>query len=95
MVVSGSKIRTPPLEDAILPGITRRYVMNVAIDDGLEVSEELLYIDDLLGADEVLLTSSLREVYAASSIDGQPLQMQGHAKRLRDAYRRFVLERLG
>ncbi len=95
MVVRSNEIRTPPLEDAILPGVTRRYVMDVAAGDGFAVSEELLYLDDLLSADEVLLTSSLREVYAARSVDGQPLRMQGHAARLREAYRRFVLSRLG
>ena len=94
MVVRGDEIRTPPLEDAILPGVTRRYVMDVAIEQGYGVGEDLLYVDDLLAADEVILTSSLREVYPARSIDGQPLTMSGHATKLRGAYRRFVLDRL-
>jgi len=94
MVVSGGEIRTPPTEDAILPGVTRRYVMEVATAEGFDVKEELLYLDDLRAADEVILTSSLREVYLARSVDGEQLRTAGHAARLRDAYHAFVLRAL-
>jgi branched-chain amino acid aminotransferase len=85
-VVSGDELRTPPLDDAILPGVTRRYVLDVARSEGFGVVEEPLSVDDLLAADEVVLTSSLREVYPARSIDGQTLRRNGVADRLRTAY---------
>jgi branched-chain amino acid aminotransferase len=94
MAVSGSTIRTPPVEDTILPGVTRQCVIEVARREGFDVREELLYMDDLMGAEEVVLTSSLREVYPARSIDAEPLPIAGHATRLRNAYRAFVRERL-
>ncbi len=89
-VVLDNRLRTPPLDDAILPGITRRYVLDVAREQGFDVVEEPLYVDDLLIADEVVLTSSLREVYPARSIDGRELRRSGVAKRLRDAYRGLI-----
>jgi branched-chain amino acid aminotransferase len=94
MVVKGTAIRTPPVEDTILPGVTRRYVLDVAVNEGFDVFEELLYMDDLLSADEVILTSSLREVYPARSIDGAPLPIVGHAQRLRAAFHTYVLSSL-
>lgn len=89
-VATGTQLRTPPLDDAILPGVTRRYVMDVARELGYEVSEEHVYADDLLAADEVVLTSSLREVYPAASIDGAELSRSGVAERLRAAYGELV-----
>ena len=94
MVVRNNELRTPPAEEAILPGVTRSYVLRVASDLGFEVTEELLYMDDLHAADEVVLTSSLREVYPAKSVDGEPLRSRGHAARLREAYHDFVLQNL-
>ncbi len=85
-VAKGAELRTPPLDDAILPGVTRRYVMDVARDVGFAISEHHVYVDDLLSADEVVLTSSLREVYPAASIDGEPLERSGVAEKLREAY---------
>jgi branched-chain amino acid aminotransferase len=94
-VASGAELRTPPLDDAILPGVTRRYVMDVAGDVGYDVSEEHVYIDDLLAADEVVLTSSLREVYPAASVDGQALKRSGVAEKLREAYGELIRRTLG
>jgi len=94
-IASGEALRTPPLDDAILPGVTRRYVMDVARDLGYAITEEHVYVDDLLAADEVVLTSSLREVYPAASIDGQPLNRSGVADRLREAYSALVRRTLG
>lgn len=91
LVVKDGALKTPSVEEAILPGVTRQYVMDVGRELGLEVSEELLYMDDLLAADEVVLTSSLREVYPARSIDGNEVGRGEVAGRLRDAYRKLVL----
>jgi branched-chain amino acid aminotransferase len=94
-VASGNDLRTPPLDDAILPGVTRRYVMDVARDVGFTIAEEHVYIDDLLAADEVVLTSSLREVYPAASLDGDPLKRSDVAEKLRAAYGELVRRTLG
>lgn len=93
-VVKDGTMRTPSIDDAVLPGVTRRYVMEVASGEGFEVAEDTLYIDDLVVADEVILTSSLREVYPARSVDGRSLPIAGHATRLREDYHAFVMERL-
>ena len=70
-VAEGARIVTPPLEDGVLPGVTRRHVMRVAVDLGLTVVEEPVTLARLFGADDVVLTSSLREVYPVRAIDGR------------------------
>ena len=62
--VKGGELLTPPLSDHILASITRRLVMEV-----VEVTERESTLDDLLGADEVFLTSSMREVHPVSAVD--------------------------
>lgn len=42
----------------VLPGITRRWVLEWAVDRGMAVSRRMLSIDDVLGADEMFLTNS-------------------------------------
>lgn len=94
LVVEGSAVRTPSVDDAILPGVTRRYVMEVAQALGYSVEEATLTVDDLYAADEVVMTSSLREVYPVREIDGRPTRRSGAADELRRAYRALVEERL-
>ncbi len=42
----------------VLPGITRAALFELAEAEGIEVRRKMLSIDDLLGADEVMLTNS-------------------------------------
>lgn len=67
--VVGNTLYTPPLDGHILPGITRKIVIKLAQKAGLTVKEEPLLLDDLLAADEVFITSSMRNVLSVSRID--------------------------
>lgn len=89
-VVRGDALVTPPLATGVLPGVTRRTVMEVAHRTGLRPQEAVLRVSDLFDAEEVVLTSSLREVYAARSLDGRALPRASHAEALRGAYREAV-----
>jgi len=93
-VVRGDRLVTPPLTEAVLPGVTRLHVLGVAADAGFKTLEEPLRLDDVFAADEVVLTSSLREVYPARSIDGRAVNRGQMAEKLRDAYRAAVLANL-
>jgi branched-subunit amino acid aminotransferase/4-amino-4-deoxychorismate lyase len=93
-VVRDGNLSTPPLDDAILPGVTRKLVLDVARGGGMRVVEEPVHVADLFSADEVLLTSSLREVYPVRSVDGREVRRGPMAEKLRDAYHDGVLEAL-
>lgn len=83
--VRAAEIRTPPV-DGLLPGVTRKKVMEVAHRAGFDVVEAPLRLSDLYRSDEVVLTSSLREVYPVRSIDGRDVPRADVAGRLRRAY---------
>jgi branched-chain amino acid aminotransferase len=42
----------------VLPGVTRSMVLGWAEDDGMEVQRRMLTVDDVLDADEIVLTNS-------------------------------------
>jgi para-aminobenzoate synthetase/4-amino-4-deoxychorismate lyase len=72
-VAVDGKLSTAPLDGRILPGIARAGAIAAATEAGIEVREQPLDRDELLAADEVFLTGSVRGVEPARSLDGAPL----------------------
>ncbi len=55
---AGSGMRGGALPSPVLPGVTRKWVMDWADDELVDVERRMLTIADVLDADEVLLTNS-------------------------------------
>ncbi len=68
MVADGSVI-TPSLDTNILPGITRRTVLDICRDSGIPTREECFKIETLIKAEEVFITNSLMEIMPVSRIE--------------------------
>ncbi len=68
-VVIGGRLITPPLLAGCLAGVTRALVLEVLE----EADEEHLPLDALADAEEVLLTSSTRDVQPLRTLDGRAL----------------------
>jgi branched-chain amino acid aminotransferase len=86
---------TPPLEVGILSGVTRGLLLELARELGLPREERHLPLADLLAADEVLLTSTLREVQPVIEVNGTAIGggVPGPlARLLRRAFREHALE---
>jgi branched-chain amino acid aminotransferase len=66
--VAGGRVLTPPLADHILASITRARVMEV-----MEAQEAACTLEDLAGAEEAFLASTLREVQPVAAIDDRSL----------------------
>jgi 4-amino-4-deoxychorismate lyase len=66
---TGSTLLTPSLELGILAGVTRAAVAELAPGLGYKLLEGVFTTDDLLTADEVFLTSSVREVMPVVAVD--------------------------
>jgi branched-chain amino acid aminotransferase len=62
--VAGGRLLTPPLEDRILASITRDRVME---ETGAE--EAVCTMDDVRGAEEAFIASSVREVMPIAAVD--------------------------
>jgi branched-chain amino acid aminotransferase len=68
-VVRGGELLTPPIDAGILAGITRQTVLEVAAEQALPVRETQLHPSDLYQADEVFITSTVREVVPVVRVD--------------------------
>jgi para-aminobenzoate synthetase/4-amino-4-deoxychorismate lyase len=75
--VRGGSLLTPPADGRILPGVTRMRVLEIAVAAGLETGETELSHADLLAADEIFLTGSVRGVERVRAVDGTPLSNGG------------------
>ena len=64
-------LHTPSLECNCLDGVTRRAVIDAAIENGITVKEGLFTEKDLLGADEVFETGTAAGVIAMTKINGE------------------------
>ena len=92
-MVSAGSVVTPSLDTNILPGITRRIVLDICKNSGILSSEEHFKIDVLIKADEVFITNSLMEIMPVSRIDDTKIgkTVPGRiTQQMMNAYKRFV-----
>lgn len=67
--VKDGRVLTPPLSAGLLPGITREFVLSLARELGIPAEERQLESSDMLGAAEVFITGTTREITPVSTID--------------------------
>lgn len=72
-IVSGGNMVTPPLNEHILPGITRLAILDICKATGQDVEESFFATDALYGADEVFLTGTITELLPVVRIDGKAI----------------------
>lgn len=61
---------TPPKGHEILPGVTRDVILELARENDIPCSEDIISLDALQMADEIWLTSSTREIVPVVQLDG-------------------------
>ena len=67
------ELATPSLDCAILPGTTRSWLLAWAAGVGLRAIETRLTRDDLAGAEEAFLSSSVAGVLPVTRFEGRPI----------------------
>jgi D-alanine transaminase len=93
IVDAGNRLVTRDLGTALLAGITRRAVLQLAAEHGVGVEERRFSVGELRAASEAMLTSTTSFVLPVTSVDGRPIGngRPGHVTmKLRDIYMRYV-----
>ena len=67
------ELRTPPVDGSILPGVVRAQIMDLAAGAGIPVRKAHIRVEELAPCDTLMLTSSVRGIAVAASIDGAVL----------------------
>ncbi len=97
-LVTDETLLTPPLDTPVLPGITRRVVLELARDAGIQSDGRALTINDLLGAKEVFLTNSVMELMPVTRIERHAVGDEKPGpitRRLAELYRERVRRETG
>jgi len=68
--VQDNALRTPSLDGPLLPGITRRVVLELAVAEGIPLEEGQYTPTEIRQADEVFLTNSTWELRPVEVVDG-------------------------
>ncbi|MBS1249897.1 MAG: D-alanine aminotransferase [Chloroflexi bacterium] len=92
-VVFEGVLRSPPLSDGALPGITRGVVMELAQELDIPLVEASLSPERLFEADEAFLTNSLIEVRPLLKVNGREIgdgEVGEITRRIRAGYRKEI-----
>jgi D-alanine transaminase len=91
-VVHGGVLLTPPKDHLILPGITYDLVLEIAAANAIPHEVREIPESEFRGAEEILMTSSSREVLSVTRLDGQAVgdgRPGPVSRRLLQLYREF------
>ena len=66
-----NKIITPPLTENILPGVTRKVILDVIQNSSLEFEETNISIDSIFSAEEIWVTNSTKGIVPIVELDGK------------------------
>jgi branched-chain amino acid aminotransferase len=86
---------TPPAE-SILPGITRKTVMEICRELEIPLEERFFRPEELFEADSAFFCSTMNEIVAIESIERQPMNKpwrDSMSNLIRETYRNIVLDR--
>ena len=92
-IVRDDRILTRPLSNAILPGVTRRALIELCASHDLRLEEGKFRLDDALAADEAFISGASSYVLPVREIDGQKIggEIPGPiTRRMREIYLEFV-----
>lgn len=85
-MVKDNTVITPPLTRNILPGITRKVVIDLAEESGLSIEEKFFSKEELFSADEAFLTGTLTEILGIKTIDAAQIGAGKSGKITRKLY---------
>ena len=70
LMVKDGAVIMPPLDQFVLPGITRRVLNDLCDQHGIKVEIRTFTVDEIMDADEVILCSTTKNILYVSKIDG-------------------------
>ncbi len=72
-IIEDGTFRTAPLNNLILPGTARKHLLKLAEKHGIPTDERAFTLDELLAADEVIISSAGTLCNSVTEIDGKPV----------------------
>lgn len=73
LIIQNGVVRGLPLDNLILPGISRKHIMELARENGIPTDETPFTLQELREADEIIVSNSGALCNRVVEIDGQPV----------------------
>ena len=91
LMLKDGVLRTAPADEQILPGVTRAHFLMLARELGIPVDETAFTLDEMMEADELMITSTSAHGLPVGFVDDKPVCGRDEAllRRLQKAYRAF------
>jgi len=77
LAVINGKLITAPVGKKVLPGITRALLLDLAKSLNIRTEERPLTLTECQQADEIMITSTTREIGWVDQLDGKPIRRGG------------------
>ena len=93
-IVMDGRLLTPPVEAGLLPGITRACVMQLAHTHDIDLTQQLLSLNELSQAQEAFLTNSLMGVMPLTRFQDRPIgsgQVGDLTRMIAEAYHQLFI----
>ncbi len=97
LMVKDGAVVMPPLDELVLPGITRRVLHDVCDKHGIPVVVRTFTVDEIMHADEVILCSTTKNILYVCEIDKIPVggKDRALAERLQELFLDEVCRQTG
>lgn len=92
LIIKNGTVIMPPLDEYILPGITRAIIKELCENNGIPTEERIITIDEAMEADEIILCSTTKNVIYVYDIDGK--QVGGKDQALAKKIQELFLEKI-
>ena len=97
LLLKNGVLRTAPADERILPGVTRAHYLMLARKIGVPVDETTFTLEQMMDADELLITSTSAHGLPVGFVDDKPVCGRDEAllRKLQKTYREFFWDSLG
>ena len=90
--VKNNEVKTPSLENNILPGITRSVIIDIVNKIGIKITESKISVEDFMNSDEIWITNTTKGILLVSQID--EVQFSNSDKVYSKVLKKFIEETL-
>lgn len=93
-IIKDGVLKTHPTDNYILPGITRKHIIQICKEHGIPVDETAFTMEELKWADEVLVSSATKLCMSADTLNGKSIGGKAPelVKVIQDAYMKMYIE---
>ena len=90
--VKNNEVKTPSLENNILPGITRSVIIDIVNKIGIKMTESKISVEDFMNSDEIWITNTTKGILLVSEVD--EMKVSNSSDLYKKVLKKFIEETL-